>query len=589
MTLRLSLCMIAKNEEKFMNDFLSSVKGLVDEIIIVDTGSTDTTVETAKEFGAKVFFREWQDDFSKPRNESLKRATGDWIIYLDPDEKIAPEDFEKLRGLMDEKKDKCYLMQTRNYIYEKKPLLRVYESNDEYAHMGCSIPYYWTSRKVRLFPNIKGVEFRGAVHELVEHSLKELGVKEEESDIPVHHYSQLDKEKSRRKRFFYMTITKKKLQSEPDNAKAYLELGREYFNLRLYHRAIQMYKRGLKLKQAEEDVSSTISYELGVVYLKVGKAKEGEEHLLKAIRLREKNINAANKLLELYTLQKDEKKILWIKMKIGAIVFGLGKYQKVIDHFKPYLSKPLITNFDAYYFSIKAHEALGDKESAEELKKKLSMDGTPILSYHDVGSSDLDWSLGFEEFKNQMLFLKDEGYSFVTLDKVSAKKKSVAVTFDDGRLSFHEIAMPFLKAQGIKTTLFVATDWIEGKNIPQTERYSKFMDWEMITHASEEGHLVCSHTLSHRDLTFLQEADIRKELLGSKKILEKMLGKKIRAISYPFGHYNDDVAKLSEEAGYILGVTEDFGFCRKKNLLMRRIYILKDTSFDTFTRLFSSD
>jgi len=93
----LSLCMIVKNEEHFLEQCLNSVKDLVDEIIIVDTGSTDRTKEIAKKFNAKIFDFEWIDDFSKARNESLKNATGDWILVLDADETISSQNHQRIK------------------------------------------------------------------------------------------------------------------------------------------------------------------------------------------------------------------------------------------------------------------------------------------------------------------------------------------------------------------------------------------------------------------------------------------------------------------------------------------------------------
>src|SRR3989344_5938628 len=84
----ISLCMITKDEEKYLEQCLSSVNSLVDEIIIVDTGSNDKTKEIAKKFKAKVFDFKWIDDFSAARNESLKHATKDWILVIDADEII---------------------------------------------------------------------------------------------------------------------------------------------------------------------------------------------------------------------------------------------------------------------------------------------------------------------------------------------------------------------------------------------------------------------------------------------------------------------------------------------------------------------
>lgn len=92
----ISLCMIIKNEEKILKRCLDSVKGLVDEFIIVDTGSSDKSKEIAKEYDAKVYDFEWCDDFSKARNYSFSKATKDYILWLDADDYITKENLEKL-------------------------------------------------------------------------------------------------------------------------------------------------------------------------------------------------------------------------------------------------------------------------------------------------------------------------------------------------------------------------------------------------------------------------------------------------------------------------------------------------------------
>ena len=86
-----SLCMIVKNEENYLPNCLNSIKDIVDEIIVVDTGSTDKTVDIAKSFGAKVYYFPWRNNFSEARNESLKYATKDWILILDADDELSPK------------------------------------------------------------------------------------------------------------------------------------------------------------------------------------------------------------------------------------------------------------------------------------------------------------------------------------------------------------------------------------------------------------------------------------------------------------------------------------------------------------------
>ena len=97
MAIRISACYITKNEEHTLARSLTSLKGQVDELIVVDTGSTDNTVAVAKEYGAQVYHYEWTHDFAAARNAALDKATGDWVIFLDADEYFALESAAKLR------------------------------------------------------------------------------------------------------------------------------------------------------------------------------------------------------------------------------------------------------------------------------------------------------------------------------------------------------------------------------------------------------------------------------------------------------------------------------------------------------------
>ena len=94
-----SACMIVKNEEEYLPDCLASLQSWVDEIIVVDTGSTDKTIEIAKSFGAIVYEQPWQDDFSFHRNFSMTKATKEWIFIIDADERVLPEDGKLFKQL----------------------------------------------------------------------------------------------------------------------------------------------------------------------------------------------------------------------------------------------------------------------------------------------------------------------------------------------------------------------------------------------------------------------------------------------------------------------------------------------------------
>ena len=97
----LSVCMIVKNEEEFLAGCLDSVKAIADEIVIVDTGSEDKTIEIAESYGARVYHHPWEGDLSKARNQSLEYAIYDWIMIIDGDEELDQADIPVAKMLME--------------------------------------------------------------------------------------------------------------------------------------------------------------------------------------------------------------------------------------------------------------------------------------------------------------------------------------------------------------------------------------------------------------------------------------------------------------------------------------------------------
>ena len=98
--IKISACYIVKNNAEDLKISLQSLCDSVDEIVVVDTGSTDSTVEVAESFNAKIFYREWDNDFSAPRNLAISHASGDWIIFLDSDEYFSDETKKNIRPVI---------------------------------------------------------------------------------------------------------------------------------------------------------------------------------------------------------------------------------------------------------------------------------------------------------------------------------------------------------------------------------------------------------------------------------------------------------------------------------------------------------
>ena len=146
---RLTVCLIVKNEEQFLPQCLKSIRGLAAQVVVVDTGSTDRTVEIAREFGAEIHAFAWCDDFAAARNAALEHATGDWVLALDADEELPPDQHARLRADL----------QGRTVMACRLPL-----TNAGLEHEGCSyVP--------RLFRNMPGACYHGRVHEQVFGSL----------------------------------------------------------------------------------------------------------------------------------------------------------------------------------------------------------------------------------------------------------------------------------------------------------------------------------------------------------------------------------------------------------------------------------
>ena len=208
--MKLSLCMIVRNEEKNLPNCLKHIKNVVDEIIIVDTGSTDKTPYIAKKLGAKLYHFKWRDDFSAARNESLKHAKGDYIIYLDADDRVSKKDAEKIAIL------KANLPKEKNLAYSLKIVLPSPEKGKNSAY------------QVRMFPNLPDVRFEQPIHEQIVPSLKRKGIKGMLTDIVIEHKGYEDYELLRKKACRNLRILKKLLSKDPDSWFAHYFLAQTY-------------------------------------------------------------------------------------------------------------------------------------------------------------------------------------------------------------------------------------------------------------------------------------------------------------------------------------------------------------------------
>ncbi|MFA7012885.1 MAG: glycosyltransferase [Desulfobacterales bacterium] len=252
----LSLCMIVKNEEKHLPRCLKSVRNVVDEMIIVDTGSTDKTIDIARIFGAKVFEFPWTGDFSAARNHSLDQATGDWILILDADEVVSALDFSELQSLLRKKSvtPAAYSIVTRNYVTNVS-FMGWTPNNGQYPEEAGA--GWVASTKVRLFPRRKDVFFSNPVHEILEDSLKNIKLPIFPCNIVVHHYGKLDVDRNTQKGENYYLLGKMKYESDPTNVQFINELAKQAQVLDKYEEAVELW---LKLLSLIEDDHQSPGY-----------------------------------------------------------------------------------------------------------------------------------------------------------------------------------------------------------------------------------------------------------------------------------------------------------------------------------------
>jgi glycosyltransferase involved in cell wall biosynthesis len=217
-----SLCMIVKNEEKNLPRCLDSFKDLVDEIIIVDTGSNDKTVEVAKSYGAKTYYFKWCDDFSAARNESLKYATKEWILIIDADEYIDEDNRNKIKALLEKPEYDAYTISTRNFFIANSPAFDV-------------------NILIRLFKNVPGICYSGIIHNDVEESIRKHKFKVKITDIFIYHVGYLSGElKKKRGR---IKILREWHKREPDSPVVNFYLASKYHAMGYESSAIKHFRK----------------------------------------------------------------------------------------------------------------------------------------------------------------------------------------------------------------------------------------------------------------------------------------------------------------------------------------------------------
>lgn len=306
----ISLCMIVKDEEKSLATCLKSVKDIVDEIIVVDTGSKDKTVEIAKKYGAKVYCINWVNDFSKARNFSIKHATSDYILVMDADEYLDGK--QSLKQDIVTNKD-CYTFQIKN----------IKEGNTCFYH-----------RNIRLFKNNMGIQYEYRLHEQI--VLKDSLTQGKVKTIIIHtgYLEEVMVEKDKYTRNY--ELMSKELKENPSGV-SYYNMGRIYYEEKEYTKAIEMFNKSYPLAKGKKYFTTLLYFLCASLY--------EDKQIEQSIQLLKNAINIYTDYIDLYYL------LGGIYKKINYLEDAETCYKKCLEtaNKKRRYSQTVVEKYMAYY------------------------------------------------------------------------------------------------------------------------------------------------------------------------------------------------------------------------------------------------
>jgi peptidoglycan/xylan/chitin deacetylase (PgdA/CDA1 family) len=211
----------------------------------------------------------------------------------------------------------------------------------------------------------------------------------------------------------------------------------------------------------------------------------------------------------------------------------------------------------------------------------------PILMYHRINvvtpstpAASRGLTVHPADFARQMTWLKRQGYRTITQRELFEAlmcgrrlgPRPIMITFDDGYRDTFFKASPVLKRLGMRATAYVVSGRISGRD-------PSFLTWPLL-HALERRRIeIGSHTVAHRDMTSLSDAEMLRDLKSSRRALERKLGHRVPWLAYPFGAYDERVERLTRRAGYLLAVTTQAGTVQsaRRPFALPRLRILDTT------------
>ncbi|MCD6460968.1 glycosyltransferase [bacterium] len=359
----ITLCMIVKNEETRIKDCLDKISAIVDEIVVVDTGSTDKTVYICEQTSARIIHYQWDNNTAAARNAGLQQASYEWILVLDADETISQTDFPKIKSAVTKTDADGFVFHQRNYT--DNPEVENWKANNTSYSEGSKFKGFFDIDVIRLFRNRDDIYYSDCAHELVEQSMKHKPKKH--LFVPIHHFGLAkgrvsDKEKNEH----YLNLIFEDYKNNPNSFKTCFLLGRQYYQLKNYNnskkylaealrlrpndlsavnafamcgimlnennKAIELLKKAVKINPQYEEPF----YSLSIAYLNINDIKSAMASLRSFLKINPQSVKGLNLMGHIYLKQNIFsmaetffKKALKIhphyKLSLGNLIVALSK------------------------------------------------------------------------------------------------------------------------------------------------------------------------------------------------------------------------------------------------------------------------
>ncbi len=338
---QISLCMIVKDEELVIGRCLDSVKSFVDEIIIVDTGSTDRTKEIVKRYTNKIYDFEWVDDFSKARNYSFSKATKEYIMWLDADDVVSEENAIKIQRLKEMQEEPDIYMFKYNYAFDNLGYPTIIQE------------------RARLLRRDKKYKCESPIHEVIVPSGNIVHV-----DICVDHKKIKINDSDRNLRIF-LKMKKEGAEFDVRQEYAYIRelLGKKEFEEMAIVESKNFYEKYVDKYNEHQYYLYKLLLDLDEYYKRINDTKKEKEILMKIISNQEPHILVCSRLGDLFFREQNyDAAIYWLNEAIECEVdkYIVSDYE---HYFLPYQELGI-----CYYYKCNYEMALKFCEKAEKLK-----------------------------------------------------------------------------------------------------------------------------------------------------------------------------------------------------------------------------